>query len=91
MFFRVALVCFIFFSSNSAKAADTTTLCTGKLDKNGYKTGYWICRKNQLIVKKEKYKSNQLVTYILFDSKGKIIETMNKKGKIKKYSSCGCY
>jgi hypothetical protein len=91
MFFRAALVYFIFFSINEAKASDTSTVCSGKLDKNGNKTGYWICKKNQTIVKKEKYKSNLLLGYILFDSKGKIIETMNKKGRIKKYSSCGCY
>jgi hypothetical protein len=91
MFFRVVLVSFIIFHSNVTKAADTTTVCSGKLDKSGNKTGYWICRKNQLIVRKEKYKSNQLVSYMLFDKKGKIIETMNKKGRVKKYSSCGCY
>lgn len=91
MFARFALVCCIMFYSNVTKAADTTTVCSGKLDKSGNKTGYWICRQNQIIVRKEKYKSNQLVGYMLFDKKGKIVETMNKKGRVKKYSSCGCY
>jgi hypothetical protein len=91
MFIRVALVCLITFYSNMTKASDTTTVCRGKLDKSGNKTGYWICRKDQIIVRKEKYKSNQLISYMVFDKKGKITETMNKKGRIKKYSSCGCY
>lgn len=91
MYLQSSIIGLFLFFNTSVKANDTTTICTGKLDKNGNKAGYWICKKNGLMIKKERYKSNQLISYMRFDKDGKIIETMNKKGKIKKYSSCGCY
>lgn len=83
-----ALLFSIFFIKQ-LKAEDSIQ-CSGKFNHKSEKHGVWICKKNQILVKKERYKNGTLITYFLFNEKGEIIETRNKKGKIKKFNPCGC-
>ncbi len=80
---------FILFFVQQIQAEDSLN-CTGKFNLKNEKNGVWICKKNQKLIKKERYKNGKLLTYILFNEKGEIIETRNKKGKIKKFNPCGC-
>jgi hypothetical protein len=84
------VMCFIFQLSTSF-ASDTAVICEGKKTASGEKHGIWICKKNGLIIKKERYKKGLLQTYIVYNNKGEIIETRTRKGQIKKYEPCGCY
>ncbi len=82
--FVVLLTCSI------AKADDSLT-CKGELDNNGKKNGSWVCRDKQgRVIKKEHYKHGEIGTWILYNNKGQMIQTRNKKGKIRKYKPCGC-
>lgn len=67
-----------------------TTQCTGKYNKEGQKQGVWICRDGKRVVKRERYKNGRLSSYIIYDRKGNIIETMDRKGRVRKFSGCGC-
>jgi hypothetical protein len=78
------------FCFTTLMASDTATVCQGKKNINGEKHGVWICKKENILFKKERYKNGSLLTYILYNNKGEIIETKTKKGKIKKYEPCGC-
>lgn len=64
--------------------------CSGSYIQDSLKHGDWVCKNGNRIIRKEKYKNGVLISYIVFDNKGKIIETRNKKGKIRKYKPCGC-
>lgn len=72
-----------------AKAQNDT--CTGQYDNNKQKHGLWICRDNKHVIKKEHYRHGVLKSYILYNEKGEMIETMNRRGKVKKYTPCGCH
>lgn len=80
---------FFFYLAQQIRAEDSIQ-CNGKFNHKNEKHGVWVCKNNQTLVKKERYKNGKLVTYILFNEKGEIIETRNKKGKIKKFNPCGC-
>lgn len=80
----------LFLSVNKLSANDTSIICNGQKNINGQKQGVWLCKQNNSILKKERYKNGLLITYTLYN-KGEIIETRSKKGKIKKYEPCGCY
>lgn len=75
---------------SGAIAAMDTTQCSGKHNKAGQKQGVWICRDGKRVVKRERYKDGKLSSYIIYDPKGNIIETMDRKGKVRKFSGCGC-
>lgn len=64
--------------------------CTGQFDAQSKKHGLWICRSGNRVVKKVYYRHGELKSYILYNEKGEIIETRNKRGKVKKYTPCGC-
>jgi YD repeat-containing protein len=65
--------------------------CTGKLDKEGRKNGTWVCRnKEGRLIRKERFKHGDLMTWMVYNTKGQMIETRDKKGKIRKYTPCGC-
>ncbi len=64
--------------------------CEGKLNKKGEKHGIWACRKDNKVVRREQYRNGVLKGYVIFNEKGEVIETRNKKGKVKKYTPCGC-
>ena len=70
--------------------ATDSTFCKGKYTSDSLKYGVWVCQKGNIILKKEHYKNGVLSSYILFNDKGQMVETKNKKGKIKKYKPCGC-
>ncbi|NQW43023.1 MAG: hypothetical protein HQ463_06290 [Bacteroidetes bacterium] len=70
------------------KANDTA--CIGKLDKKNQKQGLWKCKVNSKLIKTERFKHGLLVSWIVFNAKGEIIETRDKKGTIRKYKPCGC-
>ena len=86
-----ALFCiyFIFFLKISNLKADDT-ICKGNKDKDSLKHGVWLCAINKIKIKTERYKHGVLQNWILYNAKGEIIETRNKKGKIRKYNPCGC-
>jgi len=70
--------------------ASDSLSCEGKLDGKGEKHGIWACRVNGRLVKREQYKHGVLKGYIIFNAKGEAVETRNRKGKVKKYTPCGC-
>ena len=70
--------------------ANDSTVCKGKYTNDSLKHGVWVCQKGNIILKKEHYKNGVLCSYIFFNEKGQMVETKNKKGKIKKYKPCGC-
>jgi hypothetical protein len=64
--------------------------CQGKFNANGQKHGLWACREAGRVVRKENYKNGVLTSYTIFNDKGEVIETRNRKGRIRKYTPCGC-
>ncbi len=85
-FYFLILCC----SSLSLKANDSL-VCSGKFDPMGKKHGVWICATPAgKLVRKERYKHGELSTWLVFNAKGQVVETRNRKGKIKKYTPCGC-
>jgi hypothetical protein len=88
-FAKIGLLNF-FFIYTSAFANDSAAVCTGKYDKDSLKHGVWVCRKDNHLTLKEKYKHGVLLYYIKFNEKGAIVETRNRKGKINKRNPCGC-
>jgi len=58
--------------------------------KLGQKEGTWYeLDENGNMLKKEKFKQN-ISQWQIFYEKGKVIRTIDKKGKIKERSKCGC-
>lgn len=58
--------------------------------KLGQKEGIWYeLDENGNMFKKEKFKQN-ISQWQIFYEKGKVIRTIDKKGKIKERSKCGC-
>jgi len=70
--------------------ANDSLVCQGKYSHDTLKNGIWVCRSGKIVRKKEHYKNGVLTSYILFNEKGQMVETKNRKGKIKKYNPCGC-
>lgn len=66
------------------------TICKGKYDKDSLKHGVWKCSVLNKTIKTMRYKHGNLQNWILYNAKGEIIETRNKKGKIRQYKPCGC-
>lgn len=87
---RCYILLFSFFLAFFVNGKDSLS-CAGKYDKLGKKDGVWICRnaENKLI-RKERFKHGELSTWVIFNTKGQMIESRDKKGRIKKYSPCGC-
>lgn len=67
-----------------------SAVCTGKFSRDSLKEGVWVCRIGKRVLSKERYNNGKLQTYIRFNEKGQIIETRNRKGKVKTYNPCGC-
>ena len=44
----------------------------------------------QKVYKREKYKNGKLVFTWLYNDKGRITQTINKKGKKREYAPCNC-
>ncbi len=84
------LIGLLFLSAAELKGLDSLS-CTGKYNKAQQKHGTWVCRDTSgKIVRSERYKHGKMMNYILFNDKGRIIETRDKKGKVRKYNPCGC-
>ncbi len=76
--------------TQTTKGSDTLS-CSGKTDKQGKKHGIWLCKSNTgQLIKKEHYKHGELSTWMLFNHKGQLVQSRNRKGKIRKYNPCGC-
>ncbi len=83
----IGLLCF---SAAELKGNDSLS-CSGKYDKLQQKHGTWVCRNAAgKIVKSERYKHGSMINYILYNDKGRIIETRDRKGVIRKFNPCGC-
>jgi antitoxin component YwqK of YwqJK toxin-antitoxin module len=77
-------------TTQMAWGSDTLS-CNGTLDKDGKKHGVWLCKNNSgQLLKKERYKHGELSTWMLFNNKGQMVQSRNRKGKIRKYNPCGC-
>ncbi len=85
---RTILLAFVF-SATHAAAADTLS-CSGAYKEDSLKHGVWVCKSDGRIVRKERYQNGKLVSYIRFDQRGQIVETRNRRGKVKHYKPCGC-
>lgn len=84
------LIFSLFFIQNIySNTKDSTIVCDGKII-NGNKEGLWKCVQNNKVVKKEIYKNGVLKTYSIYNQKGEVIETRDKKGRIRNYKPCGC-
>jgi hypothetical protein len=58
---------------------------------NGLPCGKWsYYSEQQRLTRKEKYKDGLLVFTWIYNDEGRIAETINKKGKHKKYHPCNC-
>ncbi|MES2617619.1 MAG: hypothetical protein V4613_07065 [Bacteroidota bacterium] len=80
----------LMFASHTAYCNDSLS-CKGNYDNNGKKNGVWLCKDSQgHLQKKERYKHGVLFTYIIYNSKGQMVETRNRKGEIRKHTPCGC-
>lgn len=84
------LFCFFLLFQGCLAFANDSTVCKGKYGTDSLKQGVWVCRKGDIVLKKEHYNNGVLSSYILFNEKGQMVETKNRKGKIKKYNPCGC-
>jgi hypothetical protein len=84
------LICIGFLFLGLEAWASDSLACQGKYGIDKLKNGIWICRSGKIVRKKEHYKNGVLVSYILFNEKGQMVETKNRKGKIKKFNPCGC-
>lgn len=87
---KTLLVLISFISTQIAWGNDTLS-CHGALDKQGKKHGVWLCKNNSgQLFKKERYRHGALSTWMLFNNKGQMVQSRNRKGKIRKYNPCGC-
>lgn|GEM_PF-1313054 len=77
------------FTSQLAAASDTLN-CSGLYKQDSLKHGVWVCRSQGRIVRKERYQNGKLISYMRFDERGQIVETRNRRGKVKHYKPCGC-
>ncbi len=84
------LICIGFLFLGLEAWANDSLVCEGKYTNDSVKNGIWVCRSGKIVRKKEHYKNGVLVSYILFNEKGQMVETKNRKGKIKKFNPCGC-
>lgn len=76
-------------SAPNALAGDTLN-CTGAFKQDSLKHGVWICRSEGRIVRKERYQNGKLISFMRFDERGQIVETRNRRGRVKHYKPCGC-
>jgi hypothetical protein len=86
---RHFFISLLLFCATQAYGSDSLT-CTGKLNKKGEKHGSWVCRNDNRVVRSEQYRNGVLKSYIIYNEKGQIIETRDRKGKTRKYNPCGC-
>ncbi len=86
---RLIIILSIGLNATQIYAADSLQ-CSGSYSKDSVKNGIWLCRKGNMILRKERYVKGILSTYIIYNEKGQIIETRNKRGKVKTYKPCGC-
>lgn len=60
--------------------------------KEGTKCGIWkFFHPTGVILRREKYKNGELAFTWIYNDKGQLIESINKKGKHKKYKACNCH
>jgi antitoxin component YwqK of YwqJK toxin-antitoxin module len=76
-------------SAPHAVAGDSL-VCSGAYKQDSLKHGVWICKSAGRIVRKERYQNGKLISYMRFDERGQMVETRNRKGKVKHYKPCGC-
>jgi hypothetical protein len=68
--------------------SDTTVV--GK-KKNGHPSGTWkYYDAKQQLIKVEKYRRGKRVQTYIFNSNGRVIERINRKGYVTKIRACGC-
>lgn len=86
---QLLITAFLCFIAEASYAGDSAS-CEGKFNNKGEKHGMWACRNGGRVVRKENYRNGVLKSYTIFNEKGEVIETRNRKGKVKKYTPCGC-
>jgi hypothetical protein len=85
------LICLLGLSFGKLFSNTTDSVqCSGAYVQDTLKHGIWICRANNYVLQRSTYKNGKLIDYTKFNAKGDIIETRNKKGKVKHYNPCGC-
>ncbi len=84
----ILLISFLYSIQGVASPGDTTLV--GK-SKNGVRHGAWsYYDKTMHLLKVEKYRRGILKQTYIFNSKGQVIERINKKGYVTKLRACGC-
>lgn len=59
--------------------------------KNGEKHRLWMFYDEKgIVIKKEKWKNGTLQWQVFYNERGRIIKTVDKNGKEKEFSGCGC-
>ena len=85
-----ALLLFIFLCLGKCFASPPDTSVVGK-SKNGLRYGTWTYYDaKQHILKVEKYRRGKLVQTYIFNSEGKVIQRVNRKGHVTNLRACGC-
>ncbi len=85
-----AYMLFLALAFTATGYASDSLVCEGKYDRLGQKHGMWACKKGNYVHSREKYHHGVLKTYIIYNDKGQVLETRNRKGRIRKYNPCGC-
>ncbi len=85
-----ALTIALAFVLSAPHAVAGDTLCFGAYKQDSLKHGVWVCRSEGRIVRKERYQNGKMISYMRFDERGQIVETRNRRGKVKHYKPCGC-
>lgn len=84
-------ICSTLISCQSGTDKDSTFYCRGKMNRDSLQHGVWVCWKGDRLVSKERYRNGKLITRMRFNEKGELIETRDRKGRIKTYKPCGCH
>jgi hypothetical protein len=97
-FFLSAFIYFAFpenvagrnYSISTTKEAGSDSLVEKGKFKDGLKHGKWTVYKNGKRLRIEKYKKGTLISFIQFNDRGKVVRTMDKKGRVRSFEPCDC-
>jgi hypothetical protein len=87
---RTAFFFIVLFLGIKAYAGASDTTITGKT-KNGGRIGTWrYYDASHHIVKLERYRHGSLRQTYIYNAGGRVIQRINKNGRVTHYKGCGC-
>lgn len=93
----ISLLCFSAAKLTACDSISVKRYDNGKKEfvkkyENGQNCGFWkFYRPDGIIERKEKYKKGILVFTWFYNEEGKLIRSVNRKGKEKVYRACNCH